>query len=404
MLRRLEEEGTNVHSGANRIAQATTPAIPTRAASSRLRILTVVDGYYPSTGGAELQAGLISRALANDGHRVSIVAPRLEAHRPLREDIDSIPVERIAYPRVRVLGAVVLCLKFAWRLYRNRREYDAIHVHMAKNLASVAGLLRPILKRPVVVKISGAWEFEGGILDPALRSKLYVRLMNACIRRVDCLQCISSYTRLMLVKAGYPEDRIRMIPNAVDLERFRFANPGDEAPNVLFVGRVEPVKGLDILLDAWPMVRNRVAATLVIAGDGSMLQQLKQQAKERAIENSVRFLGNVSNVADWLASSSVYVQPSHQEGLPNSVLEAMAAGLPIVATRVSGNEDLVIDKRNGRLVPPGRPELLAAALIEVLSDRERARTMGRESRRVIEEQYQMRVILDGLTRAYRGEG
>lgn len=389
--------------GASRVAASPSPSVAPRPQSAPLRILTVVDGYYPSTGGAELQAGLISRALVNAGHRVTILAPRLEVHRPLHEEIDGIAVERIAYPRVRMLGALVLGLKFAWRLYARRHEYDAIHIHMAKNLATVAGLLRPLLNRPVVVKISGAWEFEGGILDPRLRRKPVVRLMNACIRRIDCVQCISEFTRRMLVEAGYAANRIRMIPNAVDVRRFRLAVPSDDQPSVLFVGRVEPVKGLDVLIDAWPTVRARVPAKLVIAGDGSVLEALKRRARERGVEDSVRFLGNVSNVADLLAQSALYVQPSHQEGLPNSVLEAMAAGLPIVATRVSGNEDLVLDGRNGRLVPPGQAERLAEALIEVLSNRAAARAMGRESRRVIEEQYQMPVILDALTRAYRGE-
>lgn len=389
--------------GASRAVVTTVAPVGAKPVGRRLRILTVVDGFYPSTGGAELQAGLISRALVAEGHEVTILAPRLEAHRPLREEIDGIAVERIGYPRVRLLGALVLCLKFGWRLYARRREYDAIHIHMAKNLASVAGLLRPLLKRPVVVKISGAWEFEGGILDPALRRKPAVRLMNACIRRVDCVQCISGFTRRMLIDAGYAPKRIRMIPNAVDARRFRLAAPGEGMPSVLFVGRIEKVKGLDVLLDAWPAVRARVDAQLVIAGDGTVLAELRQQARQRGIEDSVRFLGNVSNVADWLASSTLYVQPSRQEGLPNSVLEAMAAGLPVVATQVSGNEDLVDDGRNGRLVPADRPEPLAEALIEILSDRARARAMGRESRRIIEERYEMPVILASLTRVYRGE-
>jgi len=128
-----------VNLGASRVAESPSPSVAPRPQSAPLRILTVVDGYYPSTGGAELQAGLISRALVNAGHRVTILAPRLEVHRPLHEEIDGIAVERIAYPRVRMLGALVLGLKFAWRLYARRHEYDAIHIHMAKNLATVAG-------------------------------------------------------------------------------------------------------------------------------------------------------------------------------------------------------------------------------------------------------------------------
>jgi glycosyltransferase involved in cell wall biosynthesis len=368
----------------------------------------VVEGFYPSTGGAEMQAGLLSRSLLAAGHHVRILTPRLDRSRPVNETIDGVAVERIAYPRVRIVGAVLLALKFAWRLVATRNQYDAIHIHTAKNLATVAGLLRPLLRRPIIVKISGAWEFEGGILDPKLRRDPIVRMRNACIRRIDYVQCISAYTGKMLRQAGYPERRIRMIPNAVDLGRFR--NPlrvGVRVePVVLFVGRVQPVKGLDVLIDAWAKVRRLVPeARLIIAGDGAILPQLRERAAERGVADSVHFPGRVTQLeaAAMYEQADVYVQPSHLEGLPNSVLEAMASGLPIVATRVSGNEDLVVDHANGRLVPAGNPDALATALTELLRDPELIKRMGTESRRLVEEQHAVPAVLSLLTRAYRGE-
>lgn len=373
-----------------------------------LRVLMVVEGFYPSTGGAELQAGLLSRSLLAAGHHVRILTPRLDSSRPVNETIDGVAVERIAYPRVRIVGAVLLALKFAWRLVATRNQYDAIHIHTAKNLATVAGLLRPLLRRPIIVKISGAWEFEGGILDPKLRRDPIVRMRNACIRRIDYVQCISAYTGRMLRQAGYPERQIRMIPNAVDLGRFR--NPlrvgVSVEPVVLFVGRIQPVKGLDVLIDAWARVRRLVPhAKLVIAGDGAILPQLRERAAERGVTDSVHFPGRITQLeaAAMYELADVYVQPSHLEGLPNSVLEAMASGLPIVATRVSGNEDLVVDHANGRLVPAANPDALAAALTELLRDPELVKRMGTESRRLVEEQHAVPAVLSLLTRAYRGE-
>lgn len=378
---------------------------PTKEGKKMLRILLVVDGYYPSTGGSELQVNLLSRALKAEGHRVEIVAPWLDRSKPLAEFIDDVPVTRLAYPKIKLLGAALLCLRFALWLWTRRDRYDAIHVHMAKNLAAAAGLVRPYLDATLMVKISGAWEFNGGILDPALRGQPIFRFYNWCIRRADCLQCISQYTYRALHAAGYPRERLRLIPNAVDLERFgvgpaRSGQTG-ERRHVVFVGRVEPVKGLAVLLDAWSGISPE-AARLTIAGDGTQRSQLMQIVRERDLTASIAFPGEIHNVGELLATADIYVQPSFQEGLPNSVLEAMAAGLPVVATRISGNEDVVADGENGLLVPSGDPEALRAALQRLIADPVLAARMGKRSRTVIEERFSLPAVLGQLEAVYRG--
>jgi glycosyltransferase involved in cell wall biosynthesis len=368
-----------------------------------LRVLMVVDGWYPGSGGTEQQARMLSRVLASRGHDVNVLTLQRGPESGLRETIDGIPVQRIAYPRVRYVGAVVLVLRFAWRLLRARRRYDAIHVHMVTNLAPIAGLLRPLLRAAVVVKVSGAGEFEGGVLDPAKQRQLVTWLRNAWLRRVDYVQCISRYTRDRLRAAGYPEAKLCMIPNGVELARFRARDespPGDRLPTVVFVGRMRPVKGVDVLVRAWKDVQARHRARLVLAGEGPMLPELKRLVLELGIAGSVEFVGEVSAVPELLAKADIYVQPSRQEGLPNAVLEAMAAGLPIVATRVSGNEDVVED---GRLVPPADAPRLAEAIGGLLADLPAARARGRRSRRIVEERFQVSAVLDQLARAYRRE-
>lgn len=114
------------------------------------------------------------------------------------------------------------------------------------------------------------------------------------------------------------------------------------------------------------------------------------------------FAGEVSDVPAVLAEADIYVQPSFQEGLPNSVLEAMAMGLPIVATRVSGNEDVVVDGENGLLVPPGDPKSLAAAIQKLVDDPALATRMGRRSREIIESRFSLAAVMRQLCDAYRG--
>ena len=214
-------------------------------------------------------------------------------------------------------------------------RWIAIHVTMAKNLAAVSGLLRPLLHATVMVKISGAWEFNGGVLDPTLRARPMQRLYNWCIRRVDNLQCVSDYTRLMVKDAGYPDERLLMVPNAVDLTRFCprpvEARPPDAPTRVTYVGRLRPVKGVSVLVDAWFLVHPAANARLTIAGDGADREALTARVREAGLAENIEFLGEVSDVPTVLTKTDIYVQPSLQEGLPNSVLEAMSMGLPIVA-------------------------------------------------------------------------
>lgn len=370
-------------------------------AAGKCRILMVVDGHYPSTGGAEMQARLLSRSFAEAGHEVTVLVPRLDRRLPVHDTLDGVKVERIAYPQVRLLGAVVLFLRFAALLVWRRRHYDAVHVHTAHFLAAMAGLVRPLTGRTLMVKVTGAWEFDGGVLDPRRRGRPLYRLTNWMLRRADHMHCISDHTRKMLLEAGYRDAQVCMIPNAVDLQRFAPARPPRIPPRVVFVGRLVPVKGLPVLLKAWKSVVARVPARLVIAGDGPQRDELQRLAVDLGLVDSVDFLGNVSDVPSVLAGASLYVQPSHQEGMPNSVLEAMACGLPVVATRVSGNVDLVADGQSGLLVPAGDHDALAEALACLLDAPERAHDMGLRSREIVERRFAVPSVLAQLLSAYR---
>lgn len=377
---------------------------------ARLRILMVIDSYFPGLGGAELQVELLGKALSRVGHDVSIVAPLLNPTKQKKDCFHGIPLERISYPRIKVIGAMVLAIKFAWMLIKKRNCYDAIHVHTVKNLATVVGLLRPLLEATLIAKISGAWEFDGGLLDPGLEHRLMHRLRNYFVKRYDYFQTISTYTKQRLLDAGYSLGKIQMIPNAVDLSRFRKSDFEEGLRRsgviVVFSGRMAPVKGLDILIEAWSMViRNCSEATprLLLAGDGPIKSKLVELVEKKRLNDSVTFLSWVPEISEILNNADIYVQPSRQEGLPNSVLEAMAASLPVVATRVSGNIDLVVNRENGFLVDVGCAEELAKALCKLIGNPALRKVMGTHSRHIIEESYQLPTVLDKLSKAYRKE-
>ncbi len=182
---------------------------------------------------------------------------------------------------------------------------------------------------------------------------------------------VSPSTRDDLVRRGLPRDRIVVIPNGLDHDRYSPGEVRAEDDLVVFVGRVEYYKGVDVLLDAWPRVlAERPRARLVLVGAGTAEGEMRRRASSDRLNASVSFEGFVSEDAkiDWLRRAAVVVQPSHKEGWGLTVLEANACGTPVVATEVPGLRDSVRSGETGLLVPRGDAPALADGLVRVLSD------------------------------------
>ena len=178
----------------------------------------------------------------------------------------------------------------------------------------------------------------------------------------------------------------RYIPNGVDINKYCFVSKADKQllrnnlklplnrKIIIFSGRLVQRKGVDILLQSLEIILNKDQnPLLVVAGSGylqfdSVEKKVKDYVLDKGLSNSVLFLGNIDNIDEYLKVSDVFAFPSRREGMPNAVLEAMATGLPIVATRISGVVDLITDGENGLLVNPEDPKDLAEKLIMVLAN------------------------------------
>jgi len=224
--------------------------------------------------------------------------------------------------------------------------------------------------------------------------------------------------------AGLPADRIEEIPNGVDVNRFRPA-AGDErdallrqlglpagSPVILFVGVMSADKQPQVLLDAWEEAERRspLRSTIVFVGatdprlfelTDRLAEQLKQRLVDLGAVDRVRFVPPTPSIELYYRAADVLVMPSLREGLPNVVLEAMASGLPVIASRLPGSTDTMIDDGvNGRLVEPGDRSGFAAAIVEVLGDRAAAARMGAAARRTVEERYRIGIIAERWLGAY----
>ena len=281
---------------------------------------------------------------------------------------------------------------------------DVVHSHMVHaNLLS--RVTRLFCRMPVLV-CTAHNTCEG----PRWRELLY-RLTD---RLADVTTSVSKAGVERYVRIGAaPAGRIRWIPNGVDVKRFepslatrtavRTALHVADAFVFLAVGRLERAKGFDVLLQALSLVCTQNDNTVVlIVGDGSQRTKLDAQASSLGLDGGiVRFLGVRNDVPDLMAAADALVLPSRWEGLPMVLLEAASAGLPIVATDVGGNAEVVVDEKTGFLVPPDDGEALGRAMVYVATLMADQRTaMGRSSQRVIEEQYSLVAIVDQWEQLY----
>jgi glycosyltransferase involved in cell wall biosynthesis len=193
----------------------------------------------------------------------------------------------------------------------------------------------------------------------------------------DRIVCVSQNVAFYAQnKIGLPKEKLIVIPNGIDPADFNDLPNRESARENLglpggvlvgSIGRAQKVKGFDILIKAFQHVSDRFPeAILIIAGGGPELKALQEQSRKTQNPKSIIFLENVDETKPMLASLDIYVQPSRFEGMPNAVLEAMAAGLPVVATTVGGIPDIIQDGITGILVPSEEVNLLSDALIRMI--------------------------------------
>ncbi|MGV8940231.1 MAG: glycosyltransferase family 4 protein [Lysobacter sp.] len=373
---------------------------------SHPRILMVLEGPYPAAhgGGAETQVRTLTRAMHRQGLRVAVVAPLTE-HAPQSpvSRVDGVPVFRLRYPRVRLLGGLLLWAALVRFLWAHRDDYDVWHVHVARQWAVICALLGPWLGKRVVIKIAGSWDLERGVL--AGDQKPWNKLAKRILLRTHGWQAISRRIAATLPTLGVPQSRVWCIPNAVDTARFGQLLPSSlSAARFLFIGRLMPEKGLITLLQAFSdIAAGHPQAHLTIAGTGWLRAELESFAEACGISTRVTFAGHRDDIDNLLLDANVGVLPSFTEGLSNTLLESMAAGLPMVASRVSGNEDLIHDGENGWLFEPGDRAGLARCLDAAAAMLPAHRQIfGECARRTVSRHASLEIVLGRLIGFYQG--
>ena len=279
------------------------------------------------------------------------------------------------------------------------RGIDVIHAHMSDS-AIWAALVQPRCRRPAVVT-----HHSSALIDTVGRGRPVYgwfrrRLLFLSARHVAVNVAVAEAVRTPLARAsGIPSERIDVIPNGIPLPpqdavdaareaRRQRGERADFAPRLLFLGRLAESKALDILIQAAPRLFEAYpTASIDIVGEGDEEDALQAQVKTLGLTEKIRFRGFAADVAPWLRQADLFVSPSRVEGLPFAVLEAMAWGLPVVASDIPGHRELVRPKETGVLVRLDDPEQLAEALIEALHETTRGQHLTEAAQALVAEGY-----------------
>jgi L-malate glycosyltransferase len=277
---------------------------------------------------------------------------------------------------------------------RLRDRIDLVQVQQALYPAAALTPVARALGKPVIVRNSGSG-VHGAV---QLMSRLPLgRQGLAVIGRLATTVSLSGEMTEEMTGAGFR--RVIEIPNGVAIPRAldrsvarQALGLAAEAAIVLFAGRLDREKGTELLARAWPLVE-APDALLVVAGDGPERELLAHLPRARLV-------GLVDNLDAYYAAADVFVLPSESEGISNALLEAMAAGLPAVATNVGGNRAVISSSELGLLTPPGDAGALASTVTGMLRDPARATELGRSGREHVATFWSFKAMVDAYERLY----
>jgi glycosyltransferase involved in cell wall biosynthesis len=358
-----------------------------------MRILLLNSEYPPIGGGAGNASANLAHCLAQMGHSVTVLTARW-ADLPQREQNGNLTVIRIPALRRRqdrsgaleqllfILSASFSSLKLVRLLKPN-----ATLAFFGMPSGVVALLLKWMYGIPYIVSLRGGDVPGFRPYDFSTYHKLIAPLLRVIWQNASAIVANSHGLRELAMKFDARFD-IPIIPNGVDLDLYRASQHEHATPRLFSAGRVVHQKGLDLALRALAGLKD-LDWEWRIAGDGPQLDFLKLLAQEMGIAERVTFLGWQARdqLIEQYRWSNLFLFPSRHEGMPNAVLEAMASGLPVIASRIAGSEELVLDGETGLLFPSEEVNALRAALKRLLTDPTLRQSMGAASRRRVEEHY-----------------
>lgn len=369
-------------------------------------IVFVIRYFHPFIGGLEKKTLNLASELIKRGVYIEIITSRFYPAWADKDLVKNVPVFRLPSPRIKVIGAFVFVAALCRHLFKQRARIKAIHAFQAGYSSATALGMGKLLSKPTVLSLSGSGS-DGDILRH--RKTPWGRLFLFFCRFASRIVILNTAMYQELKSIAFPGTAVVKIANGVDLAAYREADNkalckekiGAGAETViLYAGRLAAEKGVELLLRAYGALRLPQPTRLYILGTGPKLPELNELVQQYQLQSTVHILSPVDDIVAFLHGADIFVMPSRSEGLSNAILEAMACGLPVIATRVAGNTDLIEEGVNGLLVEPGNVNQLRNALTQLIADPEKAAALGLRARQMVGEKYDLQNIVGEYLELY----
>ncbi len=379
--------------------------------------------FYPYLGGNEKQCLNLAKGLKEfKGVDVRIVTDHFSNDLLNDEKIYSIPIKRlnsisnlfyigphaISKKKQNLLDRIINRFRYTFTeyffqlsvliyLYRKRKNIDIIHFHQG-SFTLVARLVMNLIKKPIIIKDS---TYDG------LEILRYLTVIpipyKYYFQKINFIAISTQIKNNFITKYDISQDKIFLIPNGVDLTNVRRSDfIYQQCPKLLFLGNFwqGKIKGLDILLLAFAQVKNIFPdIKLIIAGSGN-LDTYKGIINQYSLQENIEFVGSVSSHFEIFKENPIFILPSRSEGMSNSLLEAMAYGLPCISSKVSGSTDIIDDGLNGLLFDMGSVEGLVNCINNILNNPEKQEYFGTEAVKKINSSFKMEIIVQKYFELY----
>lgn len=346
----------------------------------------------------------LSARQAKKGHEVNVITWNRNACCPLEVVAPGFSVHRLSgldfsifrtyqnYPFLPGLGAKISLL-----------APNLVHIESHLFLPSIQAINEAKKKGlPCVLTIHGVFADRGFAANIVQKAFLYT-FGSKLFRTVNKVICLTRSDASEISRFGCPFEKIRLIPNAIDTERFK---PGTEIEEkqIVWVGRFVPEKGLKYLIEAARIVISEVQdARFLLVGYGPLKGKIKKMVKNFGLpQASVQFVGPLEReqIVEILKKASIYALPSLKEGLPLSLLEAMACEKPVICSNIPGINEVVSNGQNGILVPSKNPKALADAILLLLSDKKFGSKLGKKARKTMIKKYSWKIVIEKMEKVY----
>jgi len=372
-----------------------------------MKICMVISTQFPPKEGIGYYTYNLSKKLIEKGHKVVVITrgPWFKTQKQVLDGIEIIKTPFIPiYPFYLSLHQI-----FIKKVFKSiESDIDIVHLHTP---------LPPFIKtsQPVVLTIHTPMLSDNNYIKIrsiySLLTKISARIISyplelKLIKSSDMITTVSQSVAQELEEYGLNQEDISIVYNGVD-EKFFYPKQKDSTNDkkyIMYAGRIDREKGLfDLLKCAKSICSERSDVSFIVAGNGRDLNRLKRKIKNIGIQDKFILVGQAKKdqLVKLYQNATLFVLPSYHEGLPTVLLEAMSCGLPVIATDVRGNRDLVSNGKNGIIIPSRAPKKMAEAISMLLENKSLRKKLGKNARKTIEENYTWNIISNRILGYYK---